>query len=76
MLRNASAQVTLMKQDVDGFMLVYTDYYWLTVFTLSSQILKQFVRHRTTDTSLILERCEYLSIIVYSLQQQGYRKSV
>lgn len=70
MLRNASAQV--MKQDVDGFMFANKDYYRLIIFTLSWQILKQFVRHRTTDTSLILERCEYLSIIVYSLLQQGF----
>uniref|UniRef100_A0A671TC98 Single-stranded DNA-binding protein, mitochondrial-like n=1 Tax=Sinocyclocheilus anshuiensis TaxID=1608454 RepID=A0A671TC98_9TELE len=40
------------------------NYYRLTVFILSSQILKQFVRHRTTDASLILERCERLSVIV------------
>ncbi len=62
MLRNASAQVN--KQHAEVFMFVHKNYYRLTVIILSWQMLKQFIRHRTTDASLILERCEYLSVTV------------
>ncbi len=59
MLRNASAQVNKLHEEV--FMFALKNHYRLTVIILSWQMLKQFVRHRATDASLILERCEYLS---------------
>lgn len=37
----------------------------MTGSRLLMQIFRQFVRHRTTDTNLILERCEYTVFHVF-----------